>query len=110
MEKDRPSVSSSSRSRYAGLISFVRRLETYDTPLAVKDNKFSPPCQRYCLFCWLHSVLRREKATASKPPTKPCHLPTAAHVNLAHMASLVPQGYPDGMDVMVVTEIREPQE
>ena len=26
------------------------------------------------------------------------------------MASLVPQGYPGGMDVMVVTEIRDPRE
>ena len=38
------------------------------------------------------------------------HLPPAALVNPVHMASLVPQGYPDGMDVMVVTEIREPRE
>ena len=37
-------------------------------------------------------------------------LPSAAHVSPVHMGSLVPQGYPGGMDVMAVTEIRDLRE
>ena len=38
------------------------------------------------------------------------HLPPAALVSLARMASLVSQGHPGGMDVMAVTEIRDPRD
>ena len=38
------------------------------------------------------------------------HLPSVAHASPAHMASLVPQGYPGGMDVTAVTDIRDPRE
>ena len=38
------------------------------------------------------------------------HLPPAALVSLARMASLVSQGHPSGMDVIAVTEIRDPRD